>query len=234
MIVDFGEYDTSSDEEDSVSDVDLQEGEDLDEQQVDEVMDEDDFQEMEEDTINVYLNGLVPSENGGTATAPPQYDHHMSSEETQRGAYFGVEQNENVTDEIRMDEDILQQSPQQMSQDGQDEHSKRRLIQSIMRDRSLDETEKRLRIQQVMDGRRMSNGLPPSSVPPIQDETLYIHNASQDRADLNSGIQVLTEVPGCVHYERQCNIVALVATKFSDVGFVMTRQLIMAKWTDLR
>lgn len=63
--------------------------------------------------------------------------------------------------------------------------ARRRAIQAIMRDTSLSEQEKRVRIQNIMSGGRTAVAPPPAPVLP-QPEA----NAA------------------CVHYERNCNIVA--------------------------
>lgn len=63
--------------------------------------------------------------------------------------------------------------------------ARRRAIQAIMRDTSLSEQEKRVRIQNIMSGGRTVVAPPPAPVLP-QPEA----NAA------------------CVHYERNCNIVA--------------------------
>ena len=62
--------------------------------------------------------------------------------------------------------------------------ARRRAIQSIMRDNTLSDQEKRMRIQNLMSGGRTEVAPPPTPVLP-QPET-----------------------NNCVHYERNCNIVA--------------------------
>lgn len=63
--------------------------------------------------------------------------------------------------------------------------ARRRAIQDIMRDRSLSEQDKRMRIQNLMSGGRVQVAPPPAPVLPAPEA----HAA-------------------CVHYERNCNIVA--------------------------
>jgi hypothetical protein len=62
---------------------------------------------------------------------------------------------------------------------------RRRAIQSIMRDTTLSEADKRMRIQHLMSGGRMEVAPPPAPILPVPEA-----NAA------------------CVHYERNCNIVA--------------------------
>lgn len=63
--------------------------------------------------------------------------------------------------------------------------ARRRAIQAIMRDTSLSEQEKRQRIQDLMSGGRIHVAPPPAPSLPVPEA-----NAA------------------CVHYERNCNIVA--------------------------
>ena len=62
--------------------------------------------------------------------------------------------------------------------------ARRRAIQGIMRDNTLSDQEKRMRIQNLMSWGRMEVAPPPAPVLPQQGEIR------------------------CTHYERQCNIVA--------------------------
>ena len=63
--------------------------------------------------------------------------------------------------------------------------ARRRMIQEVMRDTRLSEQEKRMRIQSIMSGGRTCVSAPPAPAIP------------QPEAN-----------PACVHYERNCNIVA--------------------------
>jgi hypothetical protein len=63
--------------------------------------------------------------------------------------------------------------------------ARRRAIQAIMRDTALSDSDKRLRIQELMSGNRLHVAPPPAPVLPAPET-----NAA------------------CVHYERNCSIVA--------------------------
>lgn len=80
------------------------------------------------------------------------------------------------------------QAPPQAQEDTAAEEdsaiAKRRAIQEIMRDASLNPEDKRMRIQNLMSGGRLEVSQPPTPVIPDQD------NAA------------------CVHYERNCSMVA--------------------------
>mmetsp|Transcript_19118 Transcript_19118/g.28561 ORF Transcript_19118/g.28561 Transcript_19118/m.28561 type:complete len:325 (-) Transcript_19118:3-977(-) len=83
--------------------------------------------------------------------------------------------------------------------------AKRRAIQAIMRDGSLSELEKRMRIQSLMDGTQEASSRSSSSavpgiraVPPSQVVT----------TDSVIGGGLGDDSISCVHYERKCNIVA--------------------------
>jgi len=62
--------------------------------------------------------------------------------------------------------------------------ARRRAIQGIMRDNTLSDQEKRMRIQNLMSGGRTEVAPPPSPILPAQADSK------------------------CTHYERNCNIVA--------------------------
>lgn len=62
--------------------------------------------------------------------------------------------------------------------------ARRKAIQAIMRDKSLSDADRRMRIQNLMSGGRTEVAQPPAPVLPEQESST------------------------CVHYERNCNIVA--------------------------
>jgi len=90
---------------------------------------------------------------------------------------------EEEEDEMADDE----QAPSQPEPAAEEEPAlaRRRAIQAIMRDNTLGEAEKRQRIQSLMSGGRIEVAPPPAPAIPIVEG-----NAA------------------CVHYERNCNIVA--------------------------
>jgi uncharacterized CHY-type Zn-finger protein len=74
--------------------------------------------------------------------------------------------------------------------------ARRRAIQSIMRDTALSEADKRMGIQNLMSGGRTCVAPPPAPILPSQQAP-------------NGGSGGTTEAnAACVHYERNCNIVA--------------------------
>ena len=79
--------------------------------------------------------------------------------------------------------------------------ARRRAIQQIMRDTSLTEQEKRFRVQQLMSQNRLVVVPAPSPVLPSQ------MNGTATTTDSN-GVTVANNNAACVHYERNCNIVA--------------------------
>ena len=89
-------------------------------------------------------------------------------------------------DEAEMD-DEEETSPQQLEPAREEDVAiaRRRAIQAIMRDNTLGEAEKRQRIQDLMSGGRTEVAPPPAPVIAVPEG-----NAA------------------CVHYERNCNIVA--------------------------
>ena len=85
-------------------------------------------------------------------------------------------------DDDMNDEDTPEQEP---AREEEDAIVRRRAIQAIMRDNSIGDQEKRMRIQSLMSGGRCRVVPPPAPVLPQ-----------------SSGSNT------CVHYERNCNIVA--------------------------
>ena len=81
--------------------------------------------------------------------------------------------------------------------------ARRRAIQSIMRDNTISDQEKRMRIQNLMSGGRTEVAPPPAPVLP--------------QPEGNSA---------CVHYERNCNIELRAATVCTVVGFVTTNSVL--------
>lgn len=81
------------------------------------------------------------------------------------------------------DEDEMNEPPPPQEEDAA--IARRRAIQAIMRDPSLSEADKRQRIQDLMSGGRTHVAPPPAPALPAPEQ-----NAA------------------CVHYERNCNIVA--------------------------
>ena len=86
-------------------------------------------------------------------------------------------------DEDDMNDDQPSAPPEPVEEDAA--VARRRAIQEIMRDNTISEQEKRMRIQSLMSGGRMEVTPPPAPVIPQPE-----NNAA------------------CVHYERNCNIVA--------------------------
>ena len=86
-------------------------------------------------------------------------------------------------DDEDMDDDQPPAQPEPQEEDVA--IARRRAIQQIMRDNTISEQEKRMRIQALMSGGRTEVAPPPASIVPRQDT-----NAA------------------CVHYERNCSIVA--------------------------
>ncbi len=107
---------------------------------------------------------------------------------------------------------------------------KRRAIQSIMRNTSLDERTKRMQIQQLMSGQSsqqhqqqqhnsMNTLIDPNGTSVIANTSISLSNlqigSACSSATINNEIgnnsnnsNTVMEVMKCVHYERQCNIVA--------------------------
>jgi CHY zinc finger len=106
-----------------------------------------------------------------------------------------MEMGDSEEDEDEDDEDLDDEDDEDMDDDQpalppepQEEDaalSRRKAIQQIMRDNTISEQEKRMRIQALMSGGRTEIAPPPAPVVPQTDS-----NAA------------------CVHYERNCNIVA--------------------------
>lgn len=86
-------------------------------------------------------------------------------------------------DDEGMNEEEAPSQPEPVEEDGA--IARRRAIQAIMRDNSISDQEKRMRIQSLMSGGRTEVAPPPTPVLPAPEG----NNA-------------------CVHYERNCNIVA--------------------------
>lgn len=107
---------------------------------------------------------------------------------------------------------------------------KRRAIQAIMRDATLTDLERRLRIQQLMDGSSKAN-IEPGGISSIlgsgsSSSAATLTSTLLPNGRLNNGSSSLgsasmagaavgggggdhnNEVMACVHYERKCNVVA--------------------------
>ena len=91
---------------------------------------------------------------------------------------------EEEEDEMNEDEEVAPAQPEPVAEEDA-AIARRRAIQAIMRDNTLSEAEKRQRIQALMSGGRTEVAPPPAPVIPAPEG-----NAA------------------CVHYERNCNIVA--------------------------
>ena len=91
---------------------------------------------------------------------------------------------EEEEDEMNEDEEAAPAQPEPVAEEDA-AIARRRAIQAIMRDTTLSEAEKRQRIQALMSGGRTEVAPPPAPVIPAPEG-----NAA------------------CVHYERNCNIVA--------------------------
>lgn len=94
------------------------------------------------------------------------------------------EEEEEEEDEMNEDEEAAPAQPEPVAEEDA-AIARRRAIQAIMRDNTLSEADKRQRIQALMSGGRMEVAPPPAPVIPAPEG-----NAA------------------CVHYERNCNIVA--------------------------
>ena len=102
-------------------------------------------------------------------------------------------------DDIDDDEDDMHEvtPPEPVEEDAA--IARRRAIQGIMRDTTLSEAEKRMQIQNLMSGGRTSVAPPPAPLLPSQ-------RAQEAEAEAGGGT---TEAnAACVHYERNCNIIA--------------------------
>ena len=88
---------------------------------------------------------------------------------------------------------------------------KRRAIQSIMRDNALTDLERRLRIQNLMDGSSNANISAQRSGSGVMVSTL-LGSGTGDSSSVPVGSTVPSssgrEVVSCVHYERKCNVIA--------------------------
>lgn len=91
---------------------------------------------------------------------------------------------------------------------------KRRAIQSIMRDTTLTDLERRLRIQTLMDGSSNSNANASSQIgrPGGMVSSLLGSATGDSSSDVQMGNATSSserrEVVACVHYERKCNVIA--------------------------
>jgi len=91
---------------------------------------------------------------------------------------------------------------------------KRRAIQSIMRDTTLTDLERRLRIQTLMDGSSNSNANASSQIarPGGMVSSLLGSATGDSSSDVPMGNVASgserREVVACVHYERKCNVIA--------------------------
>jgi len=83
-----------------------------------------------------------------------------------------------------MDDDLPPPQPEPQEEDAA--ILRRREIQRIMRDTTISEQEKRMRIQTLMSGGRTEIAPPPAPIIPQQQDTVAV----------------------CTHYERNCNVVA--------------------------
>ena len=91
---------------------------------------------------------------------------------------------------------------------------KRRAIQSIMKDTTLTELERRLRIQTLMDGSSNSNRN--ASIQIAGSGSMISSLLGSATGDSSSNVPMANaasssarrEVVACVHYERKCNIIA--------------------------
>jgi hypothetical protein len=131
-------------------------------------------------------------------SAPPPADNDFGQEDDPEEMDMPMDESD---PEDLEDDDVDEEDDEDMQEDDDDEDAaesappepveeeaavaRRRAIQAIMRDASLSEQEKRTRIQNIMSGGRTVVAPPPAPVLP-QPEA----NAA------------------CVHYERNCNIVA--------------------------
>jgi uncharacterized CHY-type Zn-finger protein len=96
-----------------------------------------------------------------------------------------LNEGEDEADEEGDDMDDEPSMPQQVHVEEDGAIARRRAIQAIMRDNSVSDQEKRMRIQSLMSGGRTEVALPPAPV-------LLAPEGNT----------------ACVHYERNCNIVA--------------------------
>ena len=78
--------------------------------------------------------------------------------------------------------------------------AKRRAIQEIMRDKSLTELDRRLRIQALMDGT--------SQIESSNNPNINLRNAADGVVGSLVSNALPEETITCVHYDRKCNIVA--------------------------
>eukprot|EP00986_Skeletonema_menzelii_P005125 scaffold1811_cov145-Skeletonema_menzelii.AAC.16 len=91
---------------------------------------------------------------------------------------------------------------------------KRRAIQSIMRDTTLTDLERRLRIQTLMDGSSNSNANASARIAGSGGmvSSLLGSATGDSSSDVPMGnaasISERREVVACVHYERKCNVIA--------------------------
>ena len=91
---------------------------------------------------------------------------------------------------------------------------KRRAIQSIMRDTTLTDLERRLRIQTLMDGSSNSNANASARIAGSGGmvSSLLGSATGDSSSDVPMGIAASIserrEVVACVHYERKCNVIA--------------------------
>mmetsp|Transcript_6916 Transcript_6916/g.7549 ORF Transcript_6916/g.7549 Transcript_6916/m.7549 type:complete len:395 (-) Transcript_6916:465-1649(-) len=81
---------------------------------------------------------------------------------------------------------------------------KRRAIQKIMRDTTLDEQTKRIQIQQIMDGSQKQQ----QSDMIVEDSTIRQNSISNPTCTLSHTSSHQQDVLTCIHYERKCNVVA--------------------------
>ena len=86
---------------------------------------------------------------------------------------------------------------------------RRRAIQAIMRDTSLSEADKRMQIQNLMSGGRTSVAAPSAPLLPHQRQGMDAAavGSSGNSSDA-AGASTMDTNTACVHYERNCNIIA--------------------------
>ncbi len=87
---------------------------------------------------------------------------------------------------------------------------KRRQIQEVMRDRTLSERDRRMRIQSLMDGSNPNtilNQLQQEHNQEIQQAVVDGLISSNNAQAVHAAVATGTAMP-CVHYNRKCNIIA--------------------------
>lgn len=85
---------------------------------------------------------------------------------------------------------------------------KRKAIQAIMRDTTLTELERRLRIQRLMDGSSTADVQKKSGNGGVNLLSAGLENLDTAGAEGATSGAESGEVIACVHYQRKCNVVA--------------------------